>query len=626
MEDASKSVESFSKKGKTPAASFYNETKEYMNKVEKSLKDFVEKASKNISNIKTSLKNNNTFKDVSKLFPKIKDPFKDIIKNVNKFKTTLNDVSKKIKMSMKESSKSVEGFSIKGESSIKMFAKKIKEYLDRGKILVKDFVKNISREMSFLKLSSNFNSVGNINKLFPDVQAPFGKISNGIKSLKGAGNDYSKSTIKDMSMAKSSVKGLASEGGAAIKSFAGITVSSITTIIAAVAALIVAGAGIYKFLSSLAKKDLEYEKLARQLWTTKENAKEIDMALKTMGVTMKDLWLSPELLKQFNQLRKDSAQLKLPKEYSENLKIVRDIGFEFQRLKQLGTLAFQWIGMYILKYAAGPLADIHQALHKFNDGLVSKIPSIAKVIGTALGIVFRVIVIIVETLGFAFNLIGKIFNFIGKLADKVSGPLKKIIEIIALIGVAIASGPVGAVIGLILVIDDLFTAIRGGKSVIGSVFGSLKDKAKSAYSSISNGYKNMKKSFHDRMKNIGSDWDYYWNKAKGVLEKLEDKAKKTWAKIKEWSKGIWDKAKDKATDLGSKVKDFSAKVSVNHSIPAGYLTSNNTSNSNSVSNSNNKNSTTNNINVYGSNAQATANAVSNKLTTGIGIRNMQGVY
>ncbi|WP_297428636.1 hypothetical protein [Clostridium sp.] len=362
--------------------------------------------------------------------------------------------------------------------------------------------------------------------------------------------------------AKEVSKSLASEGGSAIRLFSSGAVAEFAVVAVGVVALI---AGISKLISSianLAKQDIEYEKLSRQLWTTKENAKEVDMAMKTLGVSMQDLWLSPTLLKQFNQLRQDSANLKLPKEYTDNLKVVQDLGLEFSRLRQLGQLAFQWIGNYILKYAAGPLNEFRQGLHEFNDWLIKNIPKIGKIVGTVLGVILRILIILGEAIGGIITIISKIVGAVKGLFDMLPAPIKNIIKLIAAIGLIIMTGPVGAVIALIAVLDDLFTYLKGGKSLIGSFFDNLFGK-------------NDKK----QTSNIAN--------------------------------------------AANKVQQYNKNNS--SSVPKNYTTNNTTTHSNSKTNSDNTIHNDNKIYVYGSgDPNSTANAVQNKFA-GLQTRNLQGV-
>jgi hypothetical protein len=295
------------------------------------------------------------------------------------------------------------------------------------------------------------------------------KQSTSIKSLATVPKNELKNTnlIDQVLNTKDATKSLAEEGTENVAKFSLGAAAKFAVVATAAVAVV---AGIKKIISGildLANQDIENEKLSRQLWTTKENAKEVDMAMKTLGVSMQDLWLSPTLLKQFNQLRQDSKELKLPKEYTDNLKIVQGTTLEFSRLKQLGSLAFQWIGNSILKYAAGPLNDLRQTIHSLNDWLIKNIPNIGKVVGGIIGVLIKIIAIILKIGAVLFKLTSPIFNIIeliGKIQDKFESlpePVKKVLKEIALLIIGLAA-PILVLLGLL---DDLMAYFKGGKSL-----------------------------------------------------------------------------------------------------------------------------------------------------------------
>lgn len=439
--------------------------------------------------------------------------------------------------------------------------------------------------------------------------------------------DFKINSTKSLTGVEKSTEALSVNGGKALSGFSLKGVAYIGVFAAAVVAAVALTKKLVSFLNGLAKQDIEYEKLSRQLGTTKDNAKDIDGALKTLGVTMQDLWLSPTLLKQFNQLRKDSSQLRLPPEFKDNIKVIQGIGLEFKRLKQLGTMALQWIGHYILKYIAGPLAEFKKKFSGFNDKLIKVIPTIAKVIGSAIGIILRLLLLVFKVLGPIFSIISKIVNFVLGLIDKIPEPLKKILKIIVIIGALILAGPVGALILVLGLLDDLFTFLRGGKSIIGSVFGFFKSIGRSAIEGISSKFGDLKSRFKDGMASIKDDWSSYWDKASNTLDKLKDKAKEVWGDIKEWSKGLWEKTKDYVANIESKIQVYNKDIGSSKNTSPNYAYSKSSvSNSETTTNSNNKVDNNNTIHVYGSDdPRATASAISKKLT-GITTRSVQGVY
>ena len=59
------------------------------------------------------------------------------------------------------------------------------------------------------------------------------------------------------------------------------------------------GKAAYETVKGVAQADMEYQKLAASMWVTKETAKSLSVAMKTMGVTQEDLAWVPELREQF---------------------------------------------------------------------------------------------------------------------------------------------------------------------------------------------------------------------------------------------------------------------------------------------------------------------------------------
>jgi hypothetical protein len=455
------------------------------------------------------------------------------------------------------------------------------------------------------------NRVANINPNTQIITRPNAELA-----------DTSGNLIENILNAKDATKALNTEGGAAIKAFSVTSIASIALIGTAVIASIAAIKKLSDYLVNLANKDIEYEKLSRQLWTTKENAKDVSSALDILDANMNDLWLSPTLLKQFKQLREDSSKLRIPPELTKNLKVVQGIGLEFKRLKQSVGLLFQWIGNYILKYLASPLDETRGKVHSFNDWLVKNIPNIGKTIGTVIGVLLRILMIFGKIISVAWQLIAPIryvFKLIGMMGDtfnKVPEPVKKTIKTI--IGtILLITNPILFIIALI---DDILAYFRGDKSVIGDFINKITSKSETAGKIIKGVITTIKAILTGGLSLV--PWDNYWNKAKETFEKIKDKAKETWDKVKEWSQGKFDKAKEFIAGAKEKVEAF-ASGNVNNTT-ASYITSSNTQNSSTTANSNNKVTNNNNINIYGNDAKSNANEV-NKATVGISTRNLQGV-
>lgn len=602
-----------------------DDTEKSMDKAKEKVEEFNNNSKKGFSETGNSLKDLFSLVSASgstlgALFPELRAPFKDLMKNIATVKKAYNEVTKsKAKENIDKETTIKETTNIVKDKKIKKDipkeheekASKINKTIHETTTVIRD-----TKEKSKIDFK-------NIAPKKPITIKDFIKGNEKLdlfKDLKGI--DASGKLGKELLNLKGLSKGLAVEGGAAVKAFAATSVGALALVVAAVAGVAIGIKKVINNISDLAKQDIGYEKLARQLWTTKENARDVDSALKSLGASMEDIKLSPTLLKQFNQLRKDAAQLRMPSDFKDNIKVVQGIGLEFKRFKQSIKMFFQLINGYILKYCAGPLASIKKSMKGFNDKVIKAIPVIAKFIGSTIGVLLRLLLTWIKLMAIPFKIALKAGELIGRLINKIPEPLKKILKLVMTIGAFIIAGPIGAVLLLIAAIDDLFTFIQGGKSVTGDVVEGIKKKGLSAIKSIGSKWGDLKSKFKKGMSSLKDDWNSYLDKALKVLDAIKDKAKTVWKNIKEWSKGFWEKTKDFVANIPAKVNVYNKDYSM-AKVPASYLT-NKVSNQSTTANSNNKISNANTINVYGTDAKSTATAVKSKIS-GITMRSLQGV-
>lgn len=622
-----------------------NNAQQKMNDAERSVKSFAKNNSSSVASMQNATSDIGTlartsFGALARIFPGMKGPLNEVMNNINLVKQVFNAFSKSVKQDMNDADKSVNNF----QSGTHKKANSVKNKVNNStsnepKSTPAKFSKDILNTTS----SKNNSSIEPLNDKL--IGSSTKDMSKNLTTTSKSFNYLSESSGKT----ETSLESFSTGGSTAIEGFSVASLAPLALVAAGIAGIAIAGVALTKFLGNLAKQDLGYQMLARQLWTTKENAKEIDMALKTMGVTLQDLWLSPQLLAQFNQLRKDSAELKLPDSFNKNILVVQELGFEFQRTKQAGTLAMQWIGSYILQYLAGPLVTVKNALHNFNEQLLKDIPGIAKVIGGVIGTIVRLFLVFGEALGVVGKLAGDVFNTIGYYLNTIPKPLKDIIAIITLINVAIAMGPLSILIALILVFDDLMTGIKGGKSVIFDVFGGFGKAVKGVETPFKNLGKAAKTVFDNIKKWVLNIFDKpkealvylgkliadIGKKINSVLQPIATEIKKLMADIKQLGKDVANiknvpgnvvsAAKKLPGNIMSSVQSLFKQQSVNYTVPASSSTKNTNSTNNSVANSNNKSSNTNTFNVYSTSPTSTASAIG-KTLTGINIHNLQGVY
>lgn len=251
---------------------------------------------------------------------------------------------------------------------------------------------------------------------------------------------------KAMKSAEDSVDGFASSS---VKNFA----KAATAVVSFVAT---ANIALGKYLVGLAQADLQTEMFARKMWMSKDAAKAYQSSIDALGVSVDDLYLSPELMDKYLELNRQAREMGVPSdEYSKQMQGVRDITFEFQRLKLEGTYALQWIGYHLTKYLAGPLGDSRDWLRKINDEIQQKMPEWTKKIA--------------EVVSWAVRL-GKAAWYIRDAIGAAAGVFT------AFSLIKMASNPFGAFIlgltALLLLVDD-YRAFKDDKSGKSSVFNGL---------------------------------------------------------------------------------------------------------------------------------------------------------
>lgn len=242
-----------------------------------------------------------------------------------------------------------------------------------------------------------------------------------------------------------------------VSKFAGASVTQFAVAGIAVTAFVAtATIGIAKFLEGLAKTDLESQKLARQLWMSKDNAMAFNNTLKAMGANLQDLYLSPELAQNFIKLRQEAFNLRPPDEYAEQMKFIRSIVFEFQRLKLEATYAMQWIGYYLEKYLQKPLEQFKLGLKNLNDSIVKNMPSWTKQVAQVASWFVRLGLAAIK----GGEAIIKLFNSLPESLKIATGAFVGFFALLKM-------GPIGWIIAgltaILLLLDDFQTYQEGGE-------------------------------------------------------------------------------------------------------------------------------------------------------------------
>jgi hypothetical protein len=171
--------------------------------------------------------------------------------------------------------------------------------------------------------------------------------------------------------------------------------------IAAVGAFAAIGMTAIGLAEKTAMADQEYRLLALHMFTTKNTARELKVALDALGQPLENVMWDPELAARFNQLVKDQQRLiaGFGGTFDANMVKIRDVSFEFTRL---GT----FIESYLVPMIVNDLANLFGTdadgllgkLRAFNEWFITNMPEIAGTIATDLKPVLDDVVLVMESL------------------------------------------------------------------------------------------------------------------------------------------------------------------------------------------------------------------------------------
>lgn len=142
--------------------------------------------------------------------------------------------------------------------------------------------------------------------------------------------------------------------------------------VTAVAAAVTATAGL---LQKVSQADLSYEKLALQMRVTKDVAREMDIAQKTLGASWEEIVWVPELTKQFEELRRFIKDSNIGDDFERQMKNVRATSLEFAKFKILMVEGSKSIALEMSKYI--DFGKINNALKDVQKWVRENMPDIA---------------------------------------------------------------------------------------------------------------------------------------------------------------------------------------------------------------------------------------------------------
>ena len=255
----------------------------------------------------------------------------------------------------------------------------------------------------------------------------------------------------------------------AFKSFSGgVKGSMLAAGTAVVGFFLGSTAAIAGFVENLASSDLQMQQYAKRMNMTTDSARDMTNALDVLGVKLEDLYLSPELAERFSRLRKESASMRPPAGFTEAMREVRDVQFQFTRLRNTIASAGQWIGYYLTTYLDKPLKAANGTLSNWNEALQGSMPNWTRQIAQVLSWFVR--------LGTSILRGGQdVRTFLHDLP----GEVKTVLVALAGLGLLASANPfmlmVIGITGLIVLLEDFYTYLDGGESLFGDLWSWLQE-------------------------------------------------------------------------------------------------------------------------------------------------------
>lgn len=262
-------------------------------------------------------------------------------------------------------------------------------------------------------------------------------------------------------------------------------------------------------VETTAELDLETERLARRYWTTEKNARSFSTALNVLGKSTSDLmYMTAEEYRQFVELNKLGRTLEAPKGLDDYLQKVRGLNFEVNRLKMILQYGTRWVTYWISLFTGENVETFTKKLRNLGDWIIKNIQPITQKIAKFFEAFYR--------LGKAgvrlITLVGKAIVWVVDLLDS---QIARAILVVGVLSKVLLTSPltmfIGALVMLLLLIDDYMTWQRGGESALD-------------WSKFDDSISNLKESFNDlkdSIQPVKDLLDYIWNTIFGDLSPLD---------------------------------------------------------------------------------------------------------
>jgi hypothetical protein len=216
-------------------------------------------------------------------------------------------------------------------------------------------------------------------------------------------------------------------------------------------------AAIAGMIDKVAQLDLEYQKLALHMYTSTENAKQFKIVTSAMGENINDIAWVPELSQRYTALMQQSKQMETPGDAEAGVKKVRDIRFEFTRMKVEIMYGLQWIEYYLIKYLGGPLDIIENKLKSVNDWLTKNMPTWSEKVAGWITMFIQFTTSITRLCSDTVDALESVWKSIG-------GSGQALVKLASLAAFCYSNPIIAFFIAAGLAVDDFYAYIDGRKS------------------------------------------------------------------------------------------------------------------------------------------------------------------
>lgn len=234
----------------------------------------------------------------------------------------------------------------------------------------------------------------------------------------------------------------------------GIVVGAITGIVGSITGLV----------ASAAKQDLAMQKYATSMMISTNQAVAMKEALDALGESAADVQTNMELRSRYNALLQDAQAISPDSDYGNMMKQVRDVMFEFTRLKQAASYAIKWISYYLVKDFIGPLDKAGFSLRSLNEYIQRNLPRITRNVADGLGYLINI--------GLNFmRALKSLGSAVLGIWDKLPHSIKVATIAMGAFFALLRASPIGRLVavigGLLLLLDDFYAYMDGKESELG---------------------------------------------------------------------------------------------------------------------------------------------------------------